>query len=295
MIHCIPGSDTIFTPQFWEKEWRRYKKRSRLARTQNFSPEKWADFYNKVSDIWLSLRGERGDPWELGNHVADLLTEGEVLRPDSRVLDAGCGSGLISIPFAPRCKKITAIDSSKGMLDQLRLHTEEKDIRNIEIIRAEWNDFIRTSDKPRYDAAVAAFFPPVFSPEGIRQLEGLTDRCCLVMGGDEDPFPFRRELWDTLVGKPPPDRRHSRQCAYNYLEASGRKPNIRHLSWTAALDLGLDDLVRFYSSYFAIFGKDGGRADTSIAEHLARYAVRGRVRKTGTVQVTVIWWKNIRH
>jgi SAM-dependent methyltransferase len=277
----------LYTPRFWEREWRRYKKRSRLARTQNASPERWSDFYDKVSDIWLSLRG---DPWELGNRVADLLSTDKVLEPNSRVLDAGCGPGLLSIPLAPRCAEITALDNSKGMLEQLRLHIKEKNIRNIDIVRAEWNDFIRTFEGPRYDAAMAAFFPPVFSPEGIGQLEDTADRSCLVMGGDEDPFPFRKELWDALVGGVPPDRRRSRQCAYNLLEASGKKPNIRHLSWTAALDMGLDDLVRFYISYFAVFGLEDRRTHTLISDHLAGYADGGRVRKTGTDRVTVIWW-----
>ncbi|MFP4561954.1 MAG: class I SAM-dependent methyltransferase [Spirochaetia bacterium] len=280
-------TNSVYTPRFWEREWRRYKKRSRLAQTQNASPEKWTDFYDTVSDIWLSLRG---DPWELGNRVADLLINDGILRPESRLLDAGCGSGLISIPLAPHCKEITALDNSKGMLDQLCEHTEEKNIGNIEIVRAEWNDFIRTFEGPRYDAAVAAFFPPVFSPEGIGQLEDTADRSCLVMGGGEDPFPFRKELWDALVGRPLPDRCRSRQCAYNFLETAGKKPNIRHLSWTAALDMGLDDLVRFYTAYFTVFGIGGGRAHTIISDYLAGYAAGGRVQKTGTDHVTVIWW-----
>jgi SAM-dependent methyltransferase len=284
---AFPRRDRIYTPRFWEREWRRYKKRSRLARTQAASPERWAGFYDRVSDIWLSLRG---DPWALGTRVADYLAAEGVLRPESRLLDAGCGSGLISIPFAPRCGKITALDDSPGMLSRLRGHAEEKDLRNIEILRAEWSDYIRTVGHFRFDLVVAAFFPPVLSSRGVGELEALADSRCLVMGGDEDPFPFRRELWDMLMGPPLPDRGHARQCAYNYLETSGRRPNVRQLFWSAELDMNVNDLVRFYTAYFAVFGKDDRRTHSIISEYFEGYAEGGRVRKIGTEHITVIRW-----
>jgi SAM-dependent methyltransferase len=283
------GGRRFNTPGCWEKKWRRQKKRSRLSKTQEISPEKWGVFYNEVSDLWLSMWGA---PFELGYRVADVLTANSVILPGGRILDAGCGSGSIGIPFARRGMNVTAVDNSPAMLDQLRLAAEKENIRNIEIIRSEWDDYIRTFRPPRFDCAVAAFFPSVFSPDGIRELETLSDCCCLIMGDGEDPFPYRKELWQRILGRPLPDRRHSLLCAYNYLESSKREPKVRHLSWPAALDMGLDDLVRFYSSYFAIFGHESGETAAIISNCLSRYALRGMVRKTGTVHVAAIWWKN---
>ena len=42
------------------------------------------------------------------------------LRPDQSALDCGCGTGLLTLQLAPLVRRITGVDSSRGMLDVLR-------------------------------------------------------------------------------------------------------------------------------------------------------------------------------
>ena len=59
------------------------------------------------------------------------------LNAGSRVMDFGCGTGLVCNEIAGTVNHITAIDISSGMLDSARAKAEKRDIRNIEYIKAE--------------------------------------------------------------------------------------------------------------------------------------------------------------
>jgi len=62
-----------------------------------------------------------------------------VSKEDS-VLDLGCGEGTITIPLAKKVKKVTAIDSSKKMLEILEKKCEKENIANVEIIKQNLED-----------------------------------------------------------------------------------------------------------------------------------------------------------
>ena len=50
---------------------------------------------------------------------------------DSKVLDFGCGTGLLTKKFAPFCQQVVAIDTSEKMLDVLRAKTKSTGIDNV--------------------------------------------------------------------------------------------------------------------------------------------------------------------
>jgi len=63
----------------------------------------------------------------------------KISKEDS-VLDLGCGEGSITIPLAKKVKKVTAIDSSKKMLEILEKKCEKENIANVEIIKQNLED-----------------------------------------------------------------------------------------------------------------------------------------------------------
>ena len=50
---------------------------------------------------------------------------------DSKVLDFGCGTGLLSERLAPLCKQVVAVDTSEKMLDVLRCKMKSPGIDNV--------------------------------------------------------------------------------------------------------------------------------------------------------------------
>lgn len=67
----------------------------------------------------------------LGQRMAEVIAESVPLNEDMRVLDFGCGVGLVSVPLAPRVGAITAADNSSGMLAALDERLRETGITNV--------------------------------------------------------------------------------------------------------------------------------------------------------------------
>eukprot|EP00005_Dracoamoeba_jomungandri_P014196 CAMPEP_0174262724 /NCGR_PEP_ID=MMETSP0439-20130205/14868_1 /TAXON_ID=0 /ORGANISM="Stereomyxa ramosa, Strain Chinc5" /LENGTH=222 /DNA_ID=CAMNT_0015347613 /DNA_START=25 /DNA_END=690 /DNA_ORIENTATION=- len=52
-------------------------------------------------------------------------------KDSSCIMDFGCGTGAKAIMFAQTAKEVVAVDTSQGMLDQVKTKAEEKGIANI--------------------------------------------------------------------------------------------------------------------------------------------------------------------
>jgi tRNA (cmo5U34)-methyltransferase len=72
---------------------------------------------------------------EIASAVAAAMRRGVALSADLRVLDFGCGTGLVSLALQPFVGHVTAVDTSEGMLGQLRRKIEAKGLANVETVR----------------------------------------------------------------------------------------------------------------------------------------------------------------
>ena len=71
--------------------------------------DKFAPFYDLVESIYNG-KVFRGIAEEIKNYVG----------ADDTVLECACGTGLLSVPMAEKCKSLTATDYSDGMLRQAK-------------------------------------------------------------------------------------------------------------------------------------------------------------------------------
>jgi tRNA (cmo5U34)-methyltransferase len=78
-------------------------------------------------------------PWkiELAQDAYDAICGKVKIRPDTRLVDFGGGTGLLTLKFKPRVSKITVVDTSEAMLAVLRKKIETQKLSNIEIVNAE--------------------------------------------------------------------------------------------------------------------------------------------------------------
>lgn len=84
--------------------------------------------------------------YRVPGRVAELLGEG----PLGRVLDLGCGTGLLAPHLAGRCDTLVGLDLSPGMLEKARLRGGYDALHEASIV-----DFLGQVDAP-YDVVVAA-------------------------------------------------------------------------------------------------------------------------------------------
>jgi SAM-dependent methyltransferase len=80
----------------------------------------------------------------------------EVTSKDN-VIDIGCGPGRLTIPLAKKVNSVTAVDTSKGMLNVLKRRAKEEGLDNISCVNKFWREVEVGKDiKPEYDMAIAS-------------------------------------------------------------------------------------------------------------------------------------------
>lgn len=74
----------------------------------------------------------------LADAVARAMLDTGMISREAEALDFGCGTGLLTLALQPHVKSIAGVDSSPGMLDQLR---EKISAGRLDNVSAQWVDF----------------------------------------------------------------------------------------------------------------------------------------------------------
>ena len=83
--------------------------------------------FDKVSQIWWDLKGEMGTL-----HVINPLRTRfimEALPPNPRILDVGCGGGILSEALAKAGAQVTGLDLSEASLEVARKHAQSQNLQ----------------------------------------------------------------------------------------------------------------------------------------------------------------------
>ena len=68
---------------------------------------------------------------KMAHDVARAIIGATKPGPDMDVLDFGCGTGLLTLALQPHVRTITAVDSSRGMLDVLDAKIKSRSLTNV--------------------------------------------------------------------------------------------------------------------------------------------------------------------
>lgn len=91
-------------------------------------PVKPASRFDEAAAQWDNNPGRI----ELARTVGSAIIRTVPIQPDWRVLDYGAGTGLLTLSLQPRVGSILALDSSRGMLDQLTQKLAATGISNVQ-------------------------------------------------------------------------------------------------------------------------------------------------------------------
>lgn len=94
--------------------------------------------WDKKSESYTKFSGELGD---FGKRVFEILRGWGVGFAGKSVLDVGAGTGVYSLYLASLGAKVTAIDSSEGMLRELRRSAQEFGIRLQNVLNLSFAEF----------------------------------------------------------------------------------------------------------------------------------------------------------
>ncbi len=109
----------------WNKMWRQERQQ------KSWAGKKQGDWDKRAASYAKRQKGH-----SYARHLIELMAP----EPGWTVLDVGCGPGTLALPLARRVKKITALDFSGEMLNELRKRLAHENIGNVEARQLSWAD-----------------------------------------------------------------------------------------------------------------------------------------------------------
>ena len=117
--------------QRWHSQVRLHHAQS-ISAQQNFDP--YQDFWKGMAEQF------RDDPYRKGDALVDRLEE--EFGGCKTLVDIGGGAGRLALPLSLSREKITVVDSSKSMLEELEKGCDEARIENVSPVFALWEDAV---------------------------------------------------------------------------------------------------------------------------------------------------------
>ncbi len=111
--------------------------------------------WDKKSESYAKFSGELGD---FGKRVFEILRGWGVSFAGKSVLDVGAGTGVYSLYLASLGAKVTAIDSSEGMLRELRRSAEEFGIPLQNVLNLSFAEFCERLSRDGFAGAAGENF-----------------------------------------------------------------------------------------------------------------------------------------
>jgi ubiquinone/menaquinone biosynthesis C-methylase UbiE len=111
---------------------------------------------------------------KLAHDIARVLLASGILKPDKDVLDAGCGTGLLTLLLQPSVHSITGSDSSEGMLGVLDAKIRNRLLKNVKTCLVDFEN--RDAIGGHYDVVVSSM-----TLHHIRDIPALLVQCAAVL------------------------------------------------------------------------------------------------------------------
>ncbi|WDP92723.1 MAG: class I SAM-dependent methyltransferase [Desulfobacter sp.] len=264
--------DNIFNDEFWIKAWTGDRAGDTYAVHKGFStPQYW----DKASATYNTNPKEVRD--RRMEKALNMLESKGLLFEGMKVLDIGCGTGMMAIELAQRGARVTAMDFSQGMLDRVRADLTPALEKRITLIQEDWHnvDIAARGWEKAFDLVVAFMSPGVATPEAFDKMIQCASKGCAVRGwAARRQHPILMDLWKQIMDRPLDDKPQSILYKINLLFSRGLFPEICFdvVEWdqTIPLENELDNQLAFFT-------RVSGRPEEELRPLIRQY-LAGRAR-----------------
>ena len=287
--------DNIFNKNFWINEWEKDKKSSTYSVHRGFStPEYW----DKAASTYNRNKKEVKDR-RLKNTMS-FFKKSNLLFEGMKVLEIGCGTGMVAMEMAKHDAQVTALDFSRGMLERFKQEIVPDIKKNITILHEDWHkiDIEAKGWKKKFDLVIAFMSPGVASPESFFKMMSCSKKGCAIKGwAAKRKHPILSDLWEKIMGTSLEDKPQSILYKINLLFSLGFFPEITFdtIEWDQTV------LVKEeFDAQMAFFKKVSKRPDAELEKIIYPYLESLSkddyiVRKHKGLTATAVWNMDLRY
>ncbi len=238
----------IFTEKFWIEQWENIKKEDTFNVHKGFSG---AEFWDKVSRSY-NIGSKEISSKGITKSI-DIFKKNNCLFPGVKILEIGCGTGLLAKALAKEKALVTAIDFSSGMLERFKRDLPKNLEKNINIILMDWKqaDIKKMGWIKEFDLVIAFMSPAVSTPATLFKMMDASRNACAIKGwAGKRKHPVLDGLWKEITGKELNDKILSLVIKFNLLFAMGFFPELYcdTISWKQKISIAeeIDNKLAFF-------------------------------------------------
>lgn len=241
--------DPIFNKAFWINEWERDKSSDTYAVHKGFSTR---DYWDKAAATYDKSKKEVQD--RRLEKTLGMLRQKGLLFEGMRVLEIGCGTGLLAVELARNGADVVALDFSEGMLDRFYKRLSPDLAGKITILREDWHtiDIKKKGWENQFDLVVAFMSPGVASSASFFKMMACSKNGCAIRGwAARQQHAILTDLWEKIMGSALDDKPQSILFKINLLFSMGLFPDIVFdtVEWNQKISLEqeFDNQMAFFS------------------------------------------------
>lgn len=257
----------MFNEQFWMDAWvNDTAGKDTLTVHKGYST---AQFWDKASVTYNTNDNEIKS--RRTTRVLTALKEKGLLFEGMRVLDIGCGTGMMALALAQQGALVTAMDFSSGMLDRFKADIPEALKDRITLVQQDWHelDIRQKGWEKAFDLVLAFMSPAVASPQAFSKMIQCAAKGCAIRGwaARRQPEIFK-DLWQMIMNRPLDDKPQSILYKINLLFSMGLYPDVYFdvVEWDQMVSVETET-----ENQVSFFTKVTGKADKDIRPVIHSY------------------------
>ncbi|HII01856.1 TPA: class I SAM-dependent methyltransferase [Methanosarcinaceae archaeon] len=221
-----------------------------------------------------------------GRNILDLFEREGLLQKEWHVLDIASGPGAVTVPFAERVCRVTAVEPAERMAAALMSYAQSRGLSNIEVIPQTWQEVDVAAYAKNYDLVICCHalwqFPDIL-PQ-IRRMEAVSRGYCCLAHGFEAPSDTSK-LMETLgIDEGGFDQFIT---ILNLLNDAGVNPNVDVVDYTLtrSVSSAVASVQNLVEKYRPLDSNDSA----IIQEYMQSHTMKGVYQVNG--RMGVLWWK----
>ena len=246
-------------------------------------------------DMWDSMAGQFKNYEIPGKEslLIKIIERENMIHPDSRILDVGCGTGRYSAALSKKALSITGIDLSPKMIEFGNENIKKLNIKNVDLICSDWNEFdiIKNGFNNSFDLVFAHMTPAVAEARTFEKMV-----CCSTNYGILFK-PTRRtdEILDEImkmtdINRNALGRDEGIMYAFSMLWLMGYQPKLEYEEQEWKMKKSFEEACGMYINRVKTYKNLNQDEEDNIKQFLRSKLKDGFIEEKVNTTVTVLYW-----